>query len=265
MAKFHLFGNHHEPRCETCAHGRLSPDKRSVQCHVCGIAPLDHQCRRYTYDPLRRTPRRAPKPETLEAAAFSLDDTPTFEPTEGDTYHRRMMGELRHYLDDTKDPDVDTILSILHAQKTDTADELFRDATAVDTEKARVDSAMLFSADDSDDIFDDLERLMELTLLTTENTNAPVEEPTPPLDSDSILFETNAPEEEDPLSLDDLMLLADDTTADDLSYDEAPIIPDTAFSVISDDDVEDEYSVMLPVPDSDMPVLNNIDLDVYDN
>lgn len=44
--------------CEHCKHGRLSPDEQSVLCVKNGIVELDGKCRRYSYDPLKRRPKK---------------------------------------------------------------------------------------------------------------------------------------------------------------------------------------------------------------
>ena len=74
MAKKKLFGNKKEPRCETCAHGKLSANGESVLCVQGGALPLTHSCRRYRYDPLRRVPKRRPLLDEYSAADFALDE-----------------------------------------------------------------------------------------------------------------------------------------------------------------------------------------------
>ena len=44
--------------CETCLHGRLSPDAQSVLCVKKGIVETDGKCRKYSYDPLKRIPKK---------------------------------------------------------------------------------------------------------------------------------------------------------------------------------------------------------------
>lgn len=51
--------------CETCLHGRLSPDGRNVLCVKKGIVETDGKCRKYSYDPLKRIPK---KPLLVEQA-----------------------------------------------------------------------------------------------------------------------------------------------------------------------------------------------------
>ena len=51
--------------CENCLHGRLSPDEQTVLCVKKGIVQPDGTCRRYSYDPLKRRPK---KPLLIEQA-----------------------------------------------------------------------------------------------------------------------------------------------------------------------------------------------------
>lgn len=275
MAKHRVFGNRKEPRCETCSHGKLAPDGQSVLCERHGPAPLDHHCRRYAYDPLRRTPRRAAKPDTPDAAAFSLDDTPAFDPPVSDSYHRRIMNELRTYLDETTDPDVDTILSILHVSPDNATEELLREAAALAVHGVAAEPSDHFIADDSEDIFDDLARLGKLPsgaahaalheaglhLDTTDEDG--VSEP--PLDSDSLLFTAADQEDEEaPLSADDLVLLVDNTMQVEPAYDTPLPVPEDALSIVEGDDADDDYDTVLPIPDDALTLLDN-DEDIYDD
>lgn len=56
-----LFRKQIEPRCAYCAHA-VSLDERSAACRKKGVVPLEHACRAFRYDPLRRVP---PKPAVL--------------------------------------------------------------------------------------------------------------------------------------------------------------------------------------------------------
>lgn len=58
--------------CAYCAHGKLSPDNETILCKKLGIVDIGFSCRKFTYDPLKRQPRR-PKPlEKFEEADFTL-------------------------------------------------------------------------------------------------------------------------------------------------------------------------------------------------
>ena len=69
-----LYGNRVTPACETCLHGHRSFDGKVVLCPRRGAMPLYEKCRKYEYDPLKRVPRRAPKPAEHSAEEFSLEE-----------------------------------------------------------------------------------------------------------------------------------------------------------------------------------------------
>ncbi len=50
--------NAYEAVCRNCKNGRLNPEGESVLCVKKGIVDPDGKCRRYSYDPLKRVPRR---------------------------------------------------------------------------------------------------------------------------------------------------------------------------------------------------------------
>lgn len=58
--------------CETCLHGRLSPDEESVLCIKKGIVQPDGKCRKYSYDPLKRRPQKPLLIEQADPADFTL-------------------------------------------------------------------------------------------------------------------------------------------------------------------------------------------------
>lgn len=61
------------PACEYCEHGRLSSDHIRILCPKKGLVSPTYSCRRYLYDPLRRSPRLQPKLPDFTAEDFSLD------------------------------------------------------------------------------------------------------------------------------------------------------------------------------------------------
>ena len=69
-----LYGNHITPACKTCAHARLSADGKTMLCPHRGAVPLDEECRRYEYDPLKRIPRPTPPRAAHSAEEFSLEE-----------------------------------------------------------------------------------------------------------------------------------------------------------------------------------------------
>lgn len=164
MAKQKLFGNRSEPRCETCAHGKASADSETVLCAREGAVPSYHHCRRFVYDPLKRTPRRERPLESYSAADFSLEELSFDEldlTVSSERSHEEILERLRTYLAETDDPDVQTILSLL-TDNTNRADNAPitepASPTAEISEEPLFDPA-LFVPDDSDDIFEDLKRL----------------------------------------------------------------------------------------------------------
>lgn len=58
--------------CENCLHGRLSPDGESVLCIKKGIVQTDGTCRRYSYDPLKRRPKKPLLIEQADPSDFTL-------------------------------------------------------------------------------------------------------------------------------------------------------------------------------------------------
>ncbi|MBR3768407.1 MAG: hypothetical protein IKL10_09260 [Clostridia bacterium] len=49
-----------EPRCTYCKHGRLSADEEFILCPKKGVMQKDHFCKKFSYDPLKRVPQKAP-------------------------------------------------------------------------------------------------------------------------------------------------------------------------------------------------------------
>ncbi len=72
MAK-KLFGSDIEPKCEYCAKCVLTADKKTALCERKGFTAPDGSCRKFEYDPLKRTPRakQPPLPE-FKDEDFSL-------------------------------------------------------------------------------------------------------------------------------------------------------------------------------------------------
>jgi len=120
MAKKKLFGNHVDPSCEICALGMVSSDGETVLCRYAGAPAKHHFCKRFRYDPLKRTPKRMPPPDSFTAADFSLLDPAAdlMDPAlnkavEEDPDRDAMRDTLRTYLDSTDSPSADDILELL--------------------------------------------------------------------------------------------------------------------------------------------------------
>ena len=62
-----------EPHCTYCIYA-AGLDEESMICRKCGIVPIEHSCRRFKYDPLKRIPA-APNTQDFrkyDDADFSL-------------------------------------------------------------------------------------------------------------------------------------------------------------------------------------------------
>ncbi len=60
------------PMCGHCVHGRLSPDEQSVLCIKKGIVETDGKCAKYSYDPLKRKPKKPLMIEKADPSEFEL-------------------------------------------------------------------------------------------------------------------------------------------------------------------------------------------------
>ena len=68
-----LFRKNMDPSCAYCTHGQ-QVNEREVACVKRGIVPIEHHCRRFRYDALKRVPPRPAVVDTekLNEADFSL-------------------------------------------------------------------------------------------------------------------------------------------------------------------------------------------------
>ncbi len=232
MAKKKLFGNTKEPRCETCSIGKRSADGESVLCIHGGAVPLSHHCRRYRYDPLRRTPKRRPLLGEYSAADFALDELTPEAPAQTETpvTEHQTLDKVFDYLNTHESPDADTIKAILTKQEVP-RETLSAEAEALLSSLDNKSSADqeesapatpeedVLQPDDSPDIFGDLERLNmetvrispafrlhladeskdDFTLLTLNDAAQP---------EALFISERNIDEEDAPLRANDLLLLS---------------------------------------------------------
>lgn len=60
------------PACEYCLHGRLSPDGENILCIKRGIMLPYSSCKKYSYDPLKRVPKRFAGFPQFDASDFKL-------------------------------------------------------------------------------------------------------------------------------------------------------------------------------------------------
>lgn len=58
-----LFRKKPDRYCAHCAFAGKMNDEQMI-CQKCGVVPVDHHCRRFRYDPLKRVPSR-PKQQDL--------------------------------------------------------------------------------------------------------------------------------------------------------------------------------------------------------
>ena len=65
-----LFRKNIEPRCAYCEHGGLI-NEREVACVKQGVVPMEHHCRSFRYDPLKRVP---PRPAALDTSKLREQD-----------------------------------------------------------------------------------------------------------------------------------------------------------------------------------------------
>lgn len=67
-----IFGNSVSPKCIYCETGVIAPDRKSVLCTRKGVMMPDSFCRKFRYDPLKRTPDTVTLKSDFSAEDFSL-------------------------------------------------------------------------------------------------------------------------------------------------------------------------------------------------
>lgn len=60
------------PSCSYCMHGKCSPDGETVLCKKKGIVEKDFSCKKFSYDVLKRQPRRPLPLQKYSKEDFSL-------------------------------------------------------------------------------------------------------------------------------------------------------------------------------------------------
>ena len=65
-----LFRKDIDPRCAYCKRGQQL-NEREVACVKRGVVPVDHHCRWFRYDPLKRVP---PRPASLDTGRLNKED-----------------------------------------------------------------------------------------------------------------------------------------------------------------------------------------------
>jgi hypothetical protein len=64
-----ILGDNITPKCEYCGFGTPAPDGEHILCEKAGLPSPDFSCKKFKYDPLKRTPL---KPR--EMGEFTADD-----------------------------------------------------------------------------------------------------------------------------------------------------------------------------------------------
>lgn len=67
-----LFGGNVEPACEYCKNGLISQDKQMILCKHRGVVAPFYHCRRFSYDPTRRIPKKMRKLPAYSPGDFEL-------------------------------------------------------------------------------------------------------------------------------------------------------------------------------------------------
>lgn len=67
-----LFGGHISPACEYCRYGEPSADNQMILCPKKGIVAPYFACRRFSYDPLKRVPKRRKQLPSYSPEDFAL-------------------------------------------------------------------------------------------------------------------------------------------------------------------------------------------------
>lgn len=64
----------YEPACGYCAHGRACAVDGEILCDKKGVRLADSSCGKFSYDPLKREPKRAPALPKYERKDFALEE-----------------------------------------------------------------------------------------------------------------------------------------------------------------------------------------------
>lgn len=72
MKKNSLFNEDISPACEYCEFGSDSADYRMVLCKKEGMVSPYYRCKRFRYNPVRRTPKRMARLPEIDPSDFVL-------------------------------------------------------------------------------------------------------------------------------------------------------------------------------------------------
>ena len=67
-----VFNKELPKRCEYCVYGKKSEFTNEVLCIKRGVVDASDSCRKYKYDPLKRTPQRAKMSDNYSPQDFSI-------------------------------------------------------------------------------------------------------------------------------------------------------------------------------------------------
>jgi len=68
-----VFGKGIEQNCEYCKRGTLLCDEDGVVCDKYGYIKRKYNCKKFVYDPLKRTPKSAELSMDFDASDFSIE------------------------------------------------------------------------------------------------------------------------------------------------------------------------------------------------
>ena len=67
-----VLGKNIEPKCEFCLYAVTAADGTSVLCEKKGVRAFNDACKKFEYDPLKRTPNRPAEPMSFSEFDFQL-------------------------------------------------------------------------------------------------------------------------------------------------------------------------------------------------
>ena len=73
MASERLFGNNVSPACKYCEEVFQAMGEDRLICNKRGIVLINHKCRSFVYDPLRRIPAKPLPMEKFLSSDFEID------------------------------------------------------------------------------------------------------------------------------------------------------------------------------------------------
>lgn len=68
-----IMGEGITPKCEYCRFGKISADQTAILCPRKGVTEMDDVCKKFKYDPCKRSPHPAAQLQQFSAEDFSLE------------------------------------------------------------------------------------------------------------------------------------------------------------------------------------------------